>query len=137
MSNVDQQSEILLYQTEDGLTRIDVTLVHETIWLPLAQIAELFDVQKPAISKHLKNIFDTEELSREAAVSKMETVQIEGGREIKRNMEFYNLDAIIAIGYRVNSRRATQFRQWATQREYLVRGFSMDDNRLKQADKWN
>ncbi len=102
-------------------------------------MAELFGVNVPAISKHLKNIFEEEELQKEATLSKMETVQNEGGRQVTRNKDFYNLDAIIAVGYRVNSKRATQFRIWATAilKEYIIKGFAMDDERLKQSERWD
>ncbi|HOP47772.1 MAG TPA: virulence RhuM family protein [Desulfobacteraceae bacterium] len=102
-------------------------------------MAELFDVNVPAISKHLNNIFEEGELQKEATVSKMETVQQEGSRQVTRARDFYNLDAIIAVGYRVNSKRATQFRIWATHilKEYIIKGFAMNDDRLKQADRWD
>ena len=133
------QSEIILYKTEDGSIKIDTILQNETIWLTQSAMAELFDVNVPAISKHLSNIYEEGELIREATVSKMETVQNEGGRQVTRNKDFYNLDAIIAVGYRVNSKRATQFRIWATSilKEYIIKGFAMDDERLKKADKWD
>lgn len=132
-------SEIILYKTEDGAVKIDTIFQHETIWLNQNSMAELFGVNVPAISKHLKNIFEEGELQKEATLSKMETVQNEGGRQIKRNKEFYNLDAIIAVGYRVNSKRATQFRIWATAilKEYIIKGFAMDDERLKQSERWD
>ena len=106
----------------------------ETIWLTQKAMAELFDVQTPAINKHLSNIFDEGELEPSSTISIMEIVQTEGNRAVKRNMEFYNLDAIISVGYRVNSRKATQFRIWATGilKEYMTKGFAMDDDRLKQ-----
>lgn len=128
------ETPFLLYSGDDEKVHVKVLVHAETLWLPLAQIAELFGVQTPGISKHLKNIFESGELSREATISKMETVQMEGGREVKRNIEFYNLDAVIAVGYRVNSKRATQFRIWATQtlKEYIKKGFVLDDDRLKQ-----
>jgi hypothetical protein len=133
------KSEIILYKTEDGAVKIDTIFQHETIWLSQNSMAELFGVNVPAISKHLKNIFEEGELQKEATLSKMETVQNEGGRQIKRNKEFYNLDAIIAVGYRVNSKRATQFRIWATAilKEYIIKGFAMDDERLKQSERWD
>lgn len=133
------QSEIILYKTEDGAVKIDTIFQNETIWLNQNSMAELFGVNVPAISKHLKNIFEEGELQKEATLSKMETVQNEGGRQIKRNKEFYNLDAIIAVGYRVNSKRATQFRIWATAilKEYIIKGFAMDDERLKQSERWD
>jgi len=132
-------SEIILYKTEDGAVKIDTIFQNETIWLSQNSMAELFGVNVPAISKHLKNIFEEGELQKEATLSKMETVQNEGGRQIKRNKEFYNLDAIIAVGYRVNSKRATQFRIWATAilKEYIIKGFAMDDERLKQSERWD
>lgn len=134
---LDGNTPFLLYGSDDEQVHIKVLMREETIWLPLTQMGELFDVQKPAISKHLKNIFETGELSKEATVSILETVQIEGGREVKRSIEFYNLDAIIAVGYRVNSKRATQFRIWATQilKEYIKKGFVLDDDRLKQGKR--
>ncbi len=133
------QSQIVLYTTPDGEIKINTVLRNETIWLPQTAMAELFDVNVPAISKHLTNIYEEGELSREATVSKMETVQNEGGRQVTRNKDFYNLDAIIAVGYRVNSKRATQFRIWATSilKEYIIKGFAMDDDRLKKADTWD
>jgi hypothetical protein len=133
------QSEIILYRTEDGAVKIDTIFQNETIWLTQSGMADLFGVNVPAISKHLKNIYEEGELQKEATLSKMETVQNEGGRQIKRNKEFYNLDAIIAVGYRVNSKRATQFRIWATAilKEYIIKGFAMDDERLKQSERWD
>lgn len=124
----------LLYAGDDEKVHVRVLIHAETIWLPLAQLAELFGVQTPGISKHLKNIYESAELTREATISKMETVQIEGEREVRRSIDYYNLDAIIAVGYRVNSKRATQFRIWATQvlKEYIKKGFVLDDDRLKQ-----
>ncbi len=126
-------SEIVLYQTEDGRTRLEVKLENNTAWLSLNQIADLFQRDKSVISKHIKNVFDEQELSPEATVAKFATVQKEGQREVSREIEFYNLDVTIAVGYRVKSQRGTQFRQWATQRlsEYLIKGFVLDDERLK------
>ena len=131
------EAPFLLYAGDDGKVHVNVLIHAETLWLPLARIAELFDVQVPGISKHLKNIFDTGELSREATVSKMEIVQTEGGRSVRRHIDYYNLDAIVAVGYRVNSKRATQFRIWATQilTEYIKKGFVLDDERLKQGKR--
>ncbi len=139
MTRPSDTSEIVLYQTEDGKIKIDTVFQDETIWLTQARMAELFDVNVPAISKHLNNIFEEGELQKEATVSKMETVQQEGNRQVTRTRDFYNLDAIIAVGYRVNSKRATQFRIWATHilKEYIIKGFAMDDDRLKQADRWD
>lgn len=129
-----EQTPFLLYGSDDDKVHVRVLLRDETIWLSLSQMAELFDVGVPAISKHLKNIHETGELEREATVSKMETVQSEGDRQVRRRLDYYNLDAIIAVGYRVNSRRATRFRIWATSvlKEFIVKGFTLDDERLKQ-----
>jgi hypothetical protein len=127
------KSEIILYRTEDGRTRIEVQFKGETAWLSLNQMAALFQRDKSVISKHIKNAFDEGELRPEATVAKFATVQSEGSRTVGRNIEFYNLDVIISVGYRVKSHRGTQFRIWATQRlrEYIVKGFTMDDERLK------
>lgn len=128
-----EQSKILLYQTEDGLTRIDCRLENETIWLTQALIAELFQKDVRTINEHLVNVFDEGELNRGATIRNFRIVRTEGNREVAREIEHYNLPAILAVGYRVRSHRGTQFRQWATARltEYLVKGFTMDDERLK------
>ena len=128
--------EILLYKTPNDEVRLEVFIRDETVWLTQKQIADLFGVKVPAISKHIKNIYESGELSSVATLSKMETVQKEGNREVKREKEFYNLDMIISIGYRVNSIQATQFRIWATSvlKEYIIKGFAMDDERLKNPD---
>lgn len=132
---VPVNSDLILYQAEDGKTKIEVRLQGETVWLTLNQVAELFQVDKSGISRHLKNIYETGELMPDATVANFATVQQEGSRSVQRTVEYYNLDAIISVGYRVNSIRGTQFRIWATQRlrEYIVKGFTMDDGRLKQA----
>ena len=134
-SSEQPEGQFLLYQTEDGQTRIECRLQHETIWLSQRDMAELFQTTKQNISLHLKNIYEEGELSPEATVKKYLTVQTEGQRQVSRDVEYYNLDAIISVGYRVRSLRGTQFRIWATERlrEYLVKGFTMDDDRLKQA----
>lgn len=126
--------KFLMYRSEDESVSINAVIKDESIWLTQKAMAELFDVGVPAISKHLSNIYEEGELSKESTFSKMEIVQDEGGRRVKRTPEFYNLDAIISVGYRVNSRRATQFRIWATSilKEYMIKGFAMDDERLKQ-----
>ncbi|MBI2521838.1 MAG: virulence RhuM family protein [Bdellovibrio sp.] len=126
--------EVLLYKTDDGNTRIEVRMVGDTVWLSLNQMAELFDRDKSVISKHIKNIFEESELQESRTVAKFATVQKEGPREISREIEHFNLDVIISVSYRVKSKRGTQFRIWATQRlrEYLVKGFTMDDERLKR-----
>ena len=122
-----------IFEAADGQTQLTVSLEKDTVWLSQEQMTLLFDVQKAAISKHLKNIYTSGELDREATVSKMETVQNEGGRDVVRQIEFFNLDAVISVGYRVNSRRATQFRQWATRtlKEHLVRGYTLNEKRLR------
>lgn len=126
--------QFLIYNTPQGDVKVDVVIRDETIWLTQKAMAALFDVQIPAINKHLKNIFEEGELRAEATISNLETVQNEGGRDVKRTLEFYNLDAVISVGYRVNSAKATQFRIWATKtlKEFIQKGFVMDDDRLKQ-----
>ncbi len=126
-------SDLILYRTEDGRERIEVRLQDETVWLSQAAMADLFETTKQNISLHLKNIFGEGELSDEATVKEYLTVRIEGSRRVTREVAHYNLEAIIAVGYRVRSRRGTQFRRWATEhlREFLVKGFAMDDERLK------
>ncbi len=128
--------QFLLYNTPDENIKVNVIVKDETLWLTQKAMAELFDVNSQAITKHLKNIFDEGELLKEATCSKMEQVQKEGERLVKRNVEFYNLDAIISVGYRVNSQKATKFRIWATGilKEYIQKGFVLDDERLKQGD---
>ncbi len=139
MEKKNQKQEIFLYQTEDGQTRIEVRLEQETVWLSLNQIAELFQRDKSVISKHISNIFEEGELQSESTVAKFATVQREGNRSVSREIECFNLDVIISVGYRVKSHRGTQFRIWATQRlrEYLVKGFTLDDERLKRASEGN
>ena len=124
-------SNFVIFKIEDAKVNIDVKFQDETLWLTQKQIAELFEVNVPAISKHFKNIFDTKELVEDAVISKMETTAKDGKR-YKTN--FYNLKAIVSVGYRVNSHRATEFRKWATEilHEYIIKGFAMDDERLKQ-----
>lgn len=131
---MNNEFEFLLYNTDDEAVSVNALAKDETIWLTQKAMAELFGVEVPAISKHLTNIYDEGELVPDSTVSKMETVQNEGTRSVKRNLVFYNLDAIISVGYRVNSRRATHFRIWATSvlKESITKGFAMDDERLKQ-----
>lgn len=126
--------DIALYESEDGNLRINVHLDGETVWLNQAQLAELFATTKQVISYHLQNIFREQELNRGSTVKDFLTVQKEGNRNVSRNVEYYNLDVIIALGYRINSKIATSFRQWATRRlrEYIVKGFALDDERLKR-----
>ncbi len=123
LSIKDELTDFLLYSTPEGNIEVEVILKDETVWLPQESIAHLFGVQVPAISKHLKNIFDSGELDKDSTISILETVQEEGGRSVKRNTE-YHLDAIISVGYRINSRQATRFRIWATQtlKEYIAKG---------------
>jgi hypothetical protein len=129
-----QPNDLIFYNTPTGHVKIEVIFNDETFWLTQKRMAELFGVEVPAISKHLANIFESHELAKDATVSILETVQQEGGKNVKRKLEFYNLDAIIAVGYRVNSYQATQFRIWATKtlKEFIIKGFVMDDERLKQ-----
>ena len=131
---MSQQMQFLMYQSAEQDVSVNAVVRDETIWLSQKGMAELFGVDVPAISKHLSNIYDEGELDAEATLSKMEIVQQEGTRQVKRVQAFYNLDAIISVGYRVNSRRATHFRKWATGvlKEYMIKGFAMDDDRLKQ-----
>ncbi len=133
MADETPQSEMILYQTADGRTRIQCRFENESIWLTQALIAELFQKDVRTINEHLVNIFDEGELSRDATIRKFRIVRSEGSREVAREIEHYSLPAILAVGYRVRSLRGTQFRQWATARlsEYLVKGFVMDDERLK------
>lgn len=128
--------EILLYKTDNAEVKVEILLQNENLWLTQAKMAELFDVQKAAISKHLKNIFAEGELDEKVVVSKMETTTPHGaiaGKEQTKLTNIYNLDAIIAVGYRINSKKATMFRIWATQvlKEYIIKGFAMNDERLK------
>ena len=127
------RSEIVLYQTEDGSTRVQCRFEDESIWLTQKLIAELFQKDVRTINEHLRNIYEEGEIERRATIRKFRIVRPEGHREVARDIEHYNLEAILAVGYRVRSSRGTQFRQWATQRltEYLVKGFVMDDERLK------
>jgi hypothetical protein len=132
-------SEILLYQTEDGQTKIDVRLEEETVWLSQVQMAELFQTTKQNISLHIKNIFEEGELEEISTVKDYLTVQAEGKREVQRNLKFYNLDVIISVGYRVKSHRGTQFRIWATKqlKEFLIKGFVLNDEKLKETGHTN
>ena len=139
MTDGTPQGSIILYQTEDGQSRIDVTLSGDTVWLTADQMAELFQRNKSTISRHIRNVFESEELKPDSTVAFFATVQNEGGRKVERNIAYYNLDVIISVGYRVNSHRGVQFRIWATQvlREYLVKGFAMNDDLLKRAGGGN
>ena len=133
---VDSQTPFILYGGDDDKVHVRVFIKNETLWLSQIEIATLFDTTKQNISAHLLNIFKDGELSEAATVKDLLTVQNEGGRNVKRPLKFYNLDAIIAVGYRVNSKRATQFRIWATNvlKEFITKGFVLDDERLKQGE---
>lgn len=125
--------EIIIYQSENGETKIDVRFEDETVWLTQAQLCELYQSSKANVSEHIKNIFDEGELDEVSTVRNFRTVQTEGGRTVNRSLTYYNLDMIISLGYRIKSSIATQFRRWATARlkEYMIKGFTMDDERLK------
>ncbi|MHB8743672.1 MAG: virulence RhuM family protein [Sulfuricaulis sp.] len=126
--------EVVLFRTKDGKTALNVRLAGDTVWLTQAQIADLFKVHVPAVSKHIKNIYETQELVPKATVSKMEIVRIEGKRRVSRKVDLYNLDMIISVGYRVNSTQATRFRIWATQtlKDHLVRGYTLNRQRFEE-----
>lgn len=132
-------TEMIMYQTEDGQTKIDVRMENQTVWLSLNQLAELFQRDKSVISKHIKNVFDEGELQENSTVAKFATVQDEGSRTVSRDIVYYNLDVSISVGYRVKSLRGTQFRIWATKRlnEYIIKGFTMNDDLLKKAGGGN
>ncbi len=132
-SVVNEQNRVVLYTASDGKVTADVFFIKETFWLTQRTMAELFGITTPSVSRHLKNIYDSLELALESTVSKIETVQMEGGRQVTREVEVYNLDAAIAVGYRVNSIKATHFRIWATNtlREFIVKGFVLNDQMLK------
>ena len=135
----ESKGNLLLYQTEDGQTKIEVTLANDTVWLTVDKMAELFQRNKSTISRHIKNAFESGELKPDSTVAFFATVQNEGTRKVERNIAYYNLDMIISVGYRVNSHRGVQFRIWATQvlREYLIKGFAMNDDLLKRAGGGN
>ena len=130
---MNENNQIIIYQTEDGQTRVDVRMENETVWLTQAQMAELFKSSRTNIVEHIQHIYGEEELDEISTCRKFRQVRLEGNREVNRELPFYNLDMIISLGYRVKSSIATQFRIWATQRlkEYLIKGFTMDDERLK------
>ena len=132
-NNINQKSHMIIYTTEDGLTKIETTFDEDTVWLSIDQMAELFQRDKSTISRHIKNIYSEGELVREGTVAFFATVQMEGDRQVAREICYYNLDVIISVGYRVKSKRGTQFRIWATNilKEYMCKGFALDDERLK------
>jgi len=131
---VDNYGEILIYQTDDGLTNIEVKVQEETVWLTQQQMADLFQTSRTNVVEHIKNIYDENELDKESTCRNFRQVRKEGNREVAREIPFYNLDMIISLGYRVKSSIATNFRRWATGRlkEYMIKGFAMDDGRLKE-----
>ena len=135
----DNNDNMLIYQSADGNIKIDVRFEKETVWLSLDQMATLFGRDKSTISRHVKNVFEEGELSPEATVANFATVQAEGNREVTRNIDYYNLDVIISVGYRVKSQEGTQFRIWATQRlrEYIIKGFTLNDERFKTGSSYN
>ena len=136
---MDEKGSIILYTTPDGVSKIEVTLQNETVWLTLDQMAELFQRNKSTISRHIKNVFEEGELQPDATVAFFATVQTEGKRKVERDIAYYNLDMIISVGYRVHSYRGVQFRQWATSvlKEYIKKGFVLNDELLKNAGRGN
>ena len=136
---MDEKGSIILYTTPDGVSKIEVTLQNETVWLTLDQMAELFQRNKSTISRHIKNVFEEGELQPDATVAFFATVQTEGKRKVERDIAYYNLDMIISVGYRVHSYRGVQFRQWATAvlKEYIKKGFVLNDELLKNAGRGN
>jgi len=134
---MEPNTQLIIYQTESGETKIEVRLEEETVWLTQKLIAELFQVSIPTVNEHIKNIYSEGELTEKATIRKFRIVRIEGAREVARELDFYNLDMILSVGYRIKSHIATRFRQWATQRlrEYIVKGFVLDDERLKNPDQ--
>lgn len=131
---MENKNNIIIYTSPDNKTEVTVQMQDDSVWLTLSQLAELFDKDSQTISDHLKNIFSTEELVHESTTRNFRVVRKEGQREVSREIEHYNLDAIISVGYRVNSKRGTAFRIWATQRlrEYLVQGYSINQSRLDE-----
>ena len=134
-----EDSQILIYQNQDGSIKIDVRLKEETVWLTQSQMQALFQKAKATISEHIKNVFEEGELVQESTVRKFRTVQIEGSRQVERDVEHYNLDVVISVGYRVKSMQGTQFRIWATQRlkEYIIKGFALNDDRFRSGKSMN
>ena len=134
MSENNQHGEVIVYQSSDGLTRVDVRFQDETVWLTQQQMADLFQTSRTNVVEHIQHIYEEGELSEEATCREFRQVRQEGKREVTRTLPFYNLDMIISLGYRVKSLVATQFRQWATTRlkEYMLKGFTLDDARLKE-----
>lgn len=129
-----EENKIIIYTSSDGQTKIDVRLEDETLWLTQQQIAELYQTSRTNVVEHIKHIYEEQELDENSTCRNFRQVRIEGSRQVEREMLFYNLDMIISLGYRIKSRIATHFRQWATQRlkEYMIKGFTLDDDRLKK-----
>jgi hypothetical protein len=138
MENTAPQHDIIFYSSPDGHVKVDVFYTDETFWLSQKKMADLFGVDVRTVNEHLKNIYFSHELNEATTIRKFRIVQREGQRNISREIDFYNLDAIIAVGYRVNSHQATQFRIWATKtlREFIIKGFVLDDERLKQGKRF-
>lgn len=136
---IANNDQMLIYQSEDGSIKIDVRFEQDTVWLTLEQMSTLFGRDKSTISRHIKNVFEEGELATVATVAKFATVQVEGERTVQRNIDYYNLDVIISVGYRVKSQQGTQFRIWATQRlkEYIIKGFVLNDERFKTGSSYN
>lgn len=139
IENIDTKGEVIIYKTEDGQSQVDVHLEKEMVWLNLNQLARLFVKSKSVISRHIKNIYSTKELSKDATVAIFTTVQQEGSRKISREIEFYNLDMIISVAFRVNSKRGVHFRVWATAqlKDHIVKGYTINEKRLQEDKrKW-
>ena len=132
------KGDLIIFEDENDKIEIEAFLYDETIWLPLNKIAELFEKDKSDISRHINNIYNENELNRNATVANFATVQNEGGRSVKRNIDYYNLDLIIAVGYRTNSKKATKFRQWATEvlKSYIIKGYSINKEKLKNPNRY-
>ena len=126
---MNENNQIIIYQTEDGQTQVDVRMENETVWLTQAQMAELFQTDRTSIVRHINNIYKVEELERESTCAKIAQVQMEGHRTVTRQIPYFNLDMIISVGYRVNAKRGVQFRRWASKilKEYLVKGYAVND----------
>ena len=131
---MESNNQIVIYQTEDGQTQIDVRIENETVWLTQAQMAELFETDRTSIVRHINNIYKVEELDRESTCAKIAQVQVEGKRTVKRNIPYFNLDMIISVGYRVNSKRGVKFRQWANKvlKQYLIKGYAVNERLRKE-----
>lgn len=137
MNDMNQQIHYVLYHSDESDVSVNAVVQNDSIWVTQKAMADLFAVDRSVITKHISNIYNEEELDKESTCAKIALVQTEGSRQVKRNVDFYNLDAIISVGYRVNSRQATKFRIWATGilKEYMIKGFAMDDERLKQGEE--